>query len=242
MSAEHGPNFPRVVEIRQQLQDLDHQKQREDTRLVDQFRSAWQTAADHERLVRKDLSMRTAEGLKLNNAAASYAVMREEANSSHEIYMRVMGKVTEAGLAAGVHNSSISVVDSARQPVKPVTPDPMLYLAIALFVGLRLAVGGALLMESLSSSMTHTVVLLVALILSITAARAQAPTPSTSGLPTGVVRIPSTEELQNQPNPRESPAIWNNASGASQLGTLRATQEYPLPMPAPIGRQRHIGS
>jgi polysaccharide export outer membrane protein len=235
LSAEHGPNFPRVVEIRQQLQDLDRQKRREDTRLVDQFRSAWQTAADHERLVRKDLSMRTAEGLKLNNAAANYAVMRQEANSSHEIYMRVMGKITEAGLAAGVHNASISVVDSARQPVKPMTPDSLLFFAITLFVGLWLAVGGAFLMESLSGSGTHTVVMIVALILTLTTARGQVPTPSTSGLPTGVVHIPSSEERQNLPNPKESPALWNSASGPSQLGPPHATQEYQLPMDAPIG-------
>jgi polysaccharide export outer membrane protein len=234
LSAEHGPNFPRVVEIRQQLQDLDRQKQREDTRLVDQFRSAWQTAVDHEQLVRKDLSKRTEEGLKLNDAAAEYSVMREEADSSHEIYMRVTGKVTEAGLAAGVHNSTISVVDPARQPVKPVTPDPLLYLAITLFVGLWLAVGGALLMESLSSSKTHAVLTIVAVTLAVATARGQAPTPSTSGLPTGVVRIPPTEEKQNLPNPKEAPAVWNSAPGASQLGTP-VTQEYQLPMAAPIG-------
>jgi polysaccharide export outer membrane protein len=217
------------------LQDLDQQKEREDTRLMDQFRSAWQTAADHEQLVRKDLSMRTAEGLKLNDAAAEYAVMREEANSSHDIYMRVVGKVTEAGLAAGVHNSSISVVDSARQPVKPVTPDPLLYMAITLFVGIWLAVGGAFLMETFSSSRAHTVAMIVAAILAVATARGQAPTPSTSGLPTGVVRIPSSQEKQNLPDPKESPAVWNSASGASQLGTLPVAPEFQLPMSAPIG-------
>ena len=235
LSAEHGPSFPRVVEIQQQLQDLDRQKQREDTRLIDQFRGAWQTAVDHEQLVRKDLSTRAAEGLKLNDAAAEYAVMREEAESSHEIYMRVMGKVTEGALAAGVHNSSISVVDSARQPVNPVTPAPLLYLAITLFVGLWLAVGGALLMESLSISKNHAAIAIVAAILAVATAQGQAPTPSTSGLPTGVVRIPSTEEKQNLPNPKESPALWESTSGASQLGAPTVAQEFQLPMAAPIG-------
>jgi polysaccharide export outer membrane protein len=235
LSAEHGPSFPRVVEIRQQLQDLDRQKQREDTRLVDQFRSAWQTATDHEQLVRKNLNERTAAGLKLNDAAADYAVMREEANSSHEIYMRVVGKVAEAGLAAGIHSSSISVVDAARQPVKPVTPDPLLYLAITFFVGIWLAVGGALLMESLGSSQIRTVVVVVAAVLACATARGQAPTPSTSGLPTGVVRISPTEDKQNLPNPKDAPAIWNSESGAGQTGTQPAVPEYQLPMAAPIG-------
>jgi uncharacterized protein involved in exopolysaccharide biosynthesis len=68
--------------------------------------------------------------------------------------MRVLENVKEAGLAAGIHGSNISVVDYARQPVKPVAPDLPLYLAITFFVGLWLAVGAALLLESLSASKT----------------------------------------------------------------------------------------
>ena len=37
---EHGPNFPRVVEIRSQLQDLDQQIKAEDAKLVERFHSA----------------------------------------------------------------------------------------------------------------------------------------------------------------------------------------------------------
>ncbi len=92
LSAEHGPSFPRVVEIGRQLQDLDRQKQAEDAKLVERFRSNWQTALDREQLVRKSLEQATGEGMKLNEAATEYAVMRQEANASHDLYMRVLGK------------------------------------------------------------------------------------------------------------------------------------------------------
>jgi polysaccharide export outer membrane protein len=236
LSTEHGPNFPRVVEIHRLLQDLDRQKRAEDAKLVARFRSAWKTAADREQLVHKSLDERTGEGLKLNQAAAQYAVMREEANSSHELYMRVLEKVEEAGLTAGVHSSNIAVVDYARQPVKPVAPDLPLYLAITFFVGLWLAVGGALLVESLGSSVTRTAMALLAVLLTGAMAHAQAPTPNTSGLPSGVVRIPTAPETQNLPNPKEAPTVWNSLGGANQAGlpplavTLSAS-----PMAAPIG-------
>jgi polysaccharide biosynthesis/export protein len=222
LSAEHGPNFPRVVEIRRQLQDLDRQKQAEDAKLVERFRSAWQTAADREQLVRSKLAELTGEGLKQNQAAAEYTAMREEAESSHAVYMRVSEKVDEAGMAAGIRSSNISVVDYARQPVKPVTPDPPLYLAITFFVGLWIAVGGALLMESLGNSAARAAIVLFAVCLAGATglvSHAQAPTPNTSGLPSGVVRIPPTPDNQNLPNPREAPAIWNNP-GANQAGLV----------------------
>ena len=236
LSTEHGPNFPRVVEIRRELQDLDGQKQAEDAKLAERFRSAWQTAVDREQLVRKSLEERTGEGMKLNEAATEYAVMRQEANSSHELYMRVQEKVEEAGLAAGVQGSSISVVDSARQPVKPVAPDLKLYMTITLFAGLWLAVGGALLLESLHSSATRAAVTLLAVLLAGAMGHAQAPTPSLDGLPTGVARIPFTPDTKVVPNPKESPAVWNSPGGANQAGLpAQATALSASPMPAPIG-------
>jgi polysaccharide export outer membrane protein len=233
LNIEHGPNFPRVVEVRRQLQDLERQKQAEDAKLVERFRGAWQMAVDREQLVRKNLEEATGEGMKANEAAAEYAAMREEANADHELYVRVLEKAEEAGLAAGIEGSNISVVDYARQPVKPVTPDLPLYMAITLFAGLWLAVGGALLMESIRPS--RTFVALLAVVLAGAVAHGQAPTPSTSGLPTGVVRIPASQQNPNLPNPKESPATWDSPIQAGLPPLARAQPASPMPAPIAPG-------
>jgi polysaccharide biosynthesis/export protein len=235
LSAEHGPNFPRVVEIHRLLQDLDRQKQSEDAKLVGQFQSAWVAAADREKLVRKSLDERRGEAMKQNQAAIEFAVMLQGVKASRELYMRVLDRVEEARLSAGVHSSNIVVVDAARQPVKPVAPDPLLDLAITLFVGLWLAVGGVLLIESLSKSGTRAAVTLLAALLASAMVNAQAPTPSTSGLPSGVVHTPIAAETQNQPNPQEAPAIWNDSRGVSPAGQPQAATMSASPMAAPIG-------
>jgi polysaccharide export outer membrane protein len=236
LAMEHGPNFPRVVEIRSQLQDLDRQIAAEDAKLVERFRSAWQTAQDREQLVRKSLEQQTGEGMKQNRAATQYAVMRQEANSSHELYLRVVDKIAEAGLAAGIHGSNISVVDYARPPAKPVAPDMPLYMAITFFVGLWLAVGGALLQESLRTPAARVAAVLAAILLAGMASQAQAPTPSTSGLPTGVARIPLTHEVKNVPNAKDAPAVWNDAVGTGQpVLAAHSVSLSEAPMAAPIG-------
>ncbi len=233
LSAEHGPSFPRVVEIGRQLQDLDKQKQAEDAKLVERFHSNWQTALDREQLVRKSLDQTTGEGMKLNQAATEYAVMRQEANASHDLYLRVEEKAEEAGLAAGVHSSNISVVDFARQPVKPVAPDLPLYLAITFFAGLWIAVGAALLRESFVSSSMRTAAALIAFLVAGSMTHAQAPTPSTSGLPTGVATFPQTEETRSLPNPKEAPPIWNSP-GPETSGAPASAAQSSKSMPAPI--------
>ena len=233
LAIEHGPNFPRQVEIRGQLQDLDRQRQAEDAKLVQRFHSAWQTAIDRENRVRATLEERTAEGIKANEATAQYAAMREEANANHELYVKVLGKVEEASLAAGIQASDIWVVDYARPPEIPVAPDPPLYLAITLFAGLWLAIGGALLMESIRPAARRLSAAVFAVVLAL-AAHAQAPTPSTSGIPVGVVHPASTPETKPPLNPREAPAVWNTPAGASQISTSQQQQSV-SPMAGPIG-------
>jgi polysaccharide export outer membrane protein len=235
LSSEHGPNFPRVVEIGRQLQNLIRQKQAEDAKLVERFRNRWQTALDRERLVRKSLDQATGEGLKLNRATNEYAIMRQEANASHDLYLRALEKAEEAGLAAGVHSSNISLVDAARQPAKPVAPDLLVDLAITFFVGLWLALGAALLRESLARSAAHraAAALLLLVLTAGTTLSAQSPTPSTSGLPSGVVTLPQTPETRKLPNPKESPTLWNDAGAGNPTAQLSAAQPA-TPMPAPI--------
>ena len=235
LSAEHGPNFPRVVEIHRLLLEIDKQKQAEDGNLLAQFKSAWEAAADRERSVRNSLDERRSEAMRLNQANAEYAVMLQGARASHELYMRILDRVEEARLSAGVHSSNIVVADPAREPVKPVAPDPPLYLAITFFAGLWLAVGGALLVESLSNSETRKAAVLLLVLLAGVMAHAQAPTPNTSGLPSGVVRTPSVSGPQNQPNPQESPAIWNDSGVASPAGQPLPVALSASPMAAPIG-------
>ena len=233
---EHGPNFPRIVEIRTQMQDIDLQIKSESAKLTERFRSTWKTAVDHEALVRRSLDERTAEGMKLNEAATEYAVMRQEADSNHQLYMRMLEKAEEGGLAAGIHNSDIYLVDDAREPVKPFSPDLLLYMAITLFVGLWLAVGGALMLESIHPPARRVTTLMLVLMFCGAAGHAQAPTPSTSGLPTGVARIPQSTETKVQPNAKEAPTVWNTARGANLAGVQRGTaSSVGMPMPAPIG-------
>jgi polysaccharide export outer membrane protein len=233
LSSEHGPSFPRVVEINRQIGDLDRQKEAEDAKLVERFRSNWQTALNREQMVRASLDNVTGEGQKQNQAASEYAAMRQEANASHELYVKVQEKVAEAGLEAGVHNSNIEIVDSARQPVKPVTPDLPIYMAITLIAGLWIALGGALVAENLAHKQIGAVMVLIVLAAcGQLSARAQAPTPNTSGLPTGVASFSQSRETKSLPNPKDAPAVWNqpgspvDGAGSPQTGAQ---------MPGPIG-------
>jgi polysaccharide export outer membrane protein len=233
LSIEHGPKFPRMVEIHRQLEEVERQTKAEDAKLVERLRSALQTAKDREEMVRKSLDELTGEGLKMNRAATEYEVMRQEAGASEEVYLRVAEKMEEAGMVSGIHVSAITVVDSALEPAKPVAPDLPLYLGIAIFAGIWLALGGAFLMESIRPTAARIGVVLVAAMLA-GAAHAQPPTPSTSGLPSGVVHPPEPPTPKNPINPKTAPEVWNQPEGANQAGLPGLAALSLAPMAAPI--------
>lgn len=233
LSAEHGTDFPRVVEIQREVQDLDRQQKIQDTKLIERFRSAWQTAADREQLVRKSLAELTGQGAGLDAATARYQAMREEAESSHALYMQVLTRVEQAGLAAGVHSSDIAVVDPAMPPAKPATPNLLLDMAITLLVSLWLALAAALLAESLRRSPRLTAAVVLAALAAGSLGHAQAPTPSTSGLPAGVASFPQTPERKTVPNPREAPPVWDGAAPGNPAAAAAPAQVSAV-MPAPI--------
>lgn len=222
LEIERGPNFPRVLEIRQQLEDVDRQIEARKVGLREQFRIAWVSAREHERLVRRTLQERMGEGQKASDAAMVYEGMRQEADATHELYVRVESKVEEAGLVASAHGTDIWVVDEARVPAKPVAPDLWLYLAITLFVGVWIAGGFVLLAESRNWSKMRAIFTVLVLVGAGATIHTQAPTPSTSGLPTGVSRIPQTGDNKSAPESKDAPSVWNVA-GAGSTGVLAAT-------------------
>lgn len=230
---EHGPNFPRAVEIRTEIGELDRQITQEDAKLLERFRDAWQTAGEREGMVRQSLEATTQEGIKLNEAALEYEVLRAEANANHELYLRLQQKAGEAGLEAGIENPDFTVVDPARQPDKPVSPDLPLYLGVALFVGFWLALAGAFTLDTIAVRKARALALVVLALSLALAGAAQAPTPSTSGLPTGVSRIPPPNEGGATTNAGEAPAIWGNALGTAPEASSAATGAG-VPMPAVI--------
>jgi polysaccharide export outer membrane protein len=234
LSLEHGPNYSRVAEIRQQLADLDKQLQAEKAKLRESLRGAWQTALDREQMVKQSLEAQTGTGFSEAAATAQYEAMRHEADATRELYISTEQKVRQAGLEAGAHPPDIWIVDPARPPAKPAAPNLPLYMAITLFVALWLAFGGAFLMESWRLSDVTRVAALLLAGMACFAAHAQGPTPTTSGLPQGVTKISQSSDTRITPNPMEAPAVWNGTGANAGAAQLQAGMGA-APVPGKLG-------
>jgi uncharacterized protein involved in exopolysaccharide biosynthesis/protein involved in polysaccharide export with SLBB domain len=236
LKAEHGPNYPRVVELERAETDLEAQVKAQDANLVESFGRTWKAAADREGLLQQQMEARMKESLRQNDAAIQYSVLHEEVLAGRELCGRLRLRIEEAKLAAGVRASSITVVDPARTPFKPVSPDMPLYLGITFFAGLWVALGGALLLDLIRpdpispSKISPPKAVLTGMAVGLLGLACwpgwgQAPTPNTSGLPSGVVKLPEEAPVGIVPNPKTAPPVWNAVAPAAGQGMAQGMPE-----------------
>jgi polysaccharide export outer membrane protein len=227
LTAEHGAKFPRVVELQRAESSLEAQLKAEDAKLVAGFERIWRAAADREALLKQQMDARMTEGLKQNDAALGYGVLHGEVVAGRAMESRLRQRVAEAGMAAGVHGASITVVDPAEAPFKAASPDLPLYLAITFFVGTWLALLVVLAMDVVRPPRLRrraAAMLAGWIVMAGMPIWGQAPTPSTQGIPTGVVRLPADVTPQAKPNARTAPAVWNAGAGTEAQTAMDASE------------------
>ena len=92
------------------------------------------------------------EANELNQNAIEFNLLKRDVDANRQLYEGLLQKLKEATLEAGLRSNTIRVVDSARVPLVPSSPDIPRSLAIGLILGLSGGIGLAFLLESLDNT------------------------------------------------------------------------------------------
>jgi capsular exopolysaccharide synthesis family protein len=106
--------------------------------------------------MQKQLNKQTQQAYRLNESAAQYALLRQDAESSRELYDQLQLKLKESNLAAGLNTASVTVIDEALLPLGPVSPDVRTNVLIAAALGLLVGVLAAFILDSLDDTLRTT--------------------------------------------------------------------------------------
>jgi len=99
--------------------------------------------------LRKRLGAQEEAAYKLNEGAAQYAILRNQAELTRDLYDTLQMRLKEATVMAGLSATKITVVDVAQVPDLPVGPRKALILGMGLFGGLLGGCVLAFLIESI---------------------------------------------------------------------------------------------
>jgi len=147
LSTKFGPAYPKLDEIRGNINAINKAIQDETQRIEGRAQSDYEVSEKVEDGARSIFNEEKQDADRLNDKAIEYMIVRQEAEQSRELYETLLSHLKEAGVLEGLRSSNISIVDPARVPSKPSKPNVPMNLALALVGGLFLGCGSAIIVD-----------------------------------------------------------------------------------------------
>lgn len=154
-TTQFGSGYPKVVELNNQLKQVRTEIAAEETRMQHVIRDEYLAAVQRENLLTTAFEQQKQEANQLNESAIEYSVLKRDAESNRELYQDLQQRLKEAGVSAGLRSSNIRVVDIARTPTQPISPNVQRSLMLGILLGLGLGIGLALVLESFDSTVRN---------------------------------------------------------------------------------------
>jgi polysaccharide biosynthesis transport protein len=150
LSAKYGENYPKIVQLRSQLRDMQSSIDEEIRTIRQRLQQEYQAALQSENMLQEAMKKQKEDALQMNHSAVQYAILAKDVQASRDLYENLVGKLKEAGIEQGLRSSNISIIDKAEIPTRPVRPNIPVNLAVGLMSGLVWGIAVAFLSESLN--------------------------------------------------------------------------------------------
>jgi polysaccharide biosynthesis transport protein len=148
-----NPDYPRLKEIQNQIDDLQGVLTAERDRAAQGLTNAYRAAVEREQMLRDAFKEQQAEANLIAEKSVQYNILKREADTTERLYTGLLEKMKETGVSASLKAPNVRVVDAAFPPLKPDRPKILLNLMMGLVLGLCLGTGAAFLQEHLDNTL-----------------------------------------------------------------------------------------
>jgi capsular exopolysaccharide synthesis family protein len=152
IAAQYGAGHPEYKKAHSQVAELERQLEDLKSSIVGRVSLAYKESVNRESMLASAVAETKAEFDRLNARSFEYKALKQEADGDKGLYEELIRKIKEAGINSSFQNSSIRLADSARPAVKPVFPDLRLNAILALLFSTLLAVGLAVLSDTVDNT------------------------------------------------------------------------------------------
>lgn len=153
LTTKFGPNYPRVIEVRDQIAAIHQSIQKETDRVQERANSDYKIAVDQEKAIQTQFDEQKALANKTNDLSIQFGIAKEEASSSRTLYESLLEKLKESGVLAGLRSTNIDVVDVAHVGALPASPNIGATIGLGIVFGCILGLSAVFLRDSLDRSL-----------------------------------------------------------------------------------------
>ncbi len=153
MIQTYGPAYPRVKELKAQIDQARKTLKMEEDAQILRAQKELEAAQSNEKMLKATLDAQEQQAYGNGAKAIQYELARHQYEANRLLYDGLQERLQEAGIMAGLHSSSVHVVDNADVPVNPSQPRVRLNEGLGLGAGLLIGLGLAFLLEALDTNL-----------------------------------------------------------------------------------------
>jgi capsular exopolysaccharide synthesis family protein len=147
-----GPGMPDMEQLKAQMEEVDRQLAAAGESIRSSIRSRFEVARSQELSLASQVEGLKGSFINLRERNIKNTILQREVDTNRSLYDGLLQRYKEVGVAGGVGNNNVSVVDRARPPSSPSSPKLPINMAIALVAGLALAGAATLILELLDEA------------------------------------------------------------------------------------------
>jgi capsular exopolysaccharide synthesis family protein len=148
----HKPDYPQMQQAAAHIAELDRQINNLATSIRSSIREQYQTALKQEQALSGQVNSLKNSTQNEQGRSVEYNILKRTVDTNRTMYDSLLQRYAEVSAQAGVAANNISQVDVADIPTKPVSPRPLINLALAGLLGLMVAAGFVLLRDKFDDS------------------------------------------------------------------------------------------
>src|SRR5208337_2260859 len=121
-TSQYGPNFYKVKELRNRMQEVQTLLDRERKRIVERIGSDYHTAVRREQLLSEAVNQQRAEVEKLNQLLIQYNLLKNDYETNQALYNDLLKRLKDATVSASLRAANVRLADEALVPTLAVVP------------------------------------------------------------------------------------------------------------------------
>jgi capsular exopolysaccharide synthesis family protein len=156
LQSDFGPEYPTVVALRSQINELDRQIAGQQSRVSSgvsaDLGGRYRQAVATEQALQNKVDALKSSLLTEQGKNIQYNIIQRDVDTNRALYEALLQRFKEVGVAGGIGTNNISIIDRALPPGGPFKPNLLLNVALGLIFGLVLGGLAAFLLEQLEEA------------------------------------------------------------------------------------------
>jgi polysaccharide biosynthesis transport protein len=153
MTQTYGSSYVGVQALKGQIETLQGEISKSEAAQIAKAQTSLSAAQTNEGQLRATLDQEEQNAYKDSSKVIQFELAREEYQANRLLYDGIQERLQEAGILAGLHSTSVHVVEDADIPTFPSEPHILLNIAGGLGVGLFIGAVLALILEAMDTNL-----------------------------------------------------------------------------------------